>query len=179
MSRLLIGLFVVVGLSVAVAILILPLMLSGGNASQENYLTEMAAWHVSWQDSSSTDERRDLLPALDAVRLPIGSDSIEMLDRHRIYKQAHIIYSQAQDLSANALVNVSALVAVSGFDNEITCSNIEALLEGEFVNDLTVVEVNRAVETCDLFASANRNLVIVRTQASLEWLEDELNAIDR
>ncbi|MDA0232889.1 MAG: hypothetical protein O3C69_05320 [Chloroflexi bacterium] len=164
-------------LAVVIGIAALPFVLSSGNTIEKDYKSEMAAWHVRWSGSQNAEERRSLLSELDEIRSPIGSSSIEMLDRHRIYEQAHIIYSQADDLAAIALQSVAATVSIEDNGQTLTCNNLESLLRQSPGNGDGAIEVTLARDACSLFGSAGKNLVIVRAQALSEWLRDEIRAL--
>lgn len=178
MSRILIGIFVVGALAVIIGTVALPLTLSGGNTNQEDYKKEMAAWHVRWSASKNAEERRALIPEIEEIRSPIGSGALQMLDRHRIYVQAHVIFSQADELSTLALLDVAKIVPTNGSGQIPTCDTLESVLELLPGSGNGIAEVAWARDACSLLASSRTNLVIVRNQALLEWLRNEIRELN-
>lgn len=174
MTRLFTGLFVVGGLAAVFAVLALPAMLASRDNSERDYKNEMASWHIEWGASREASDRRALLPELDEIRPKTGS--VAALDTHRIYANAHVIYSQAEDLAASALESAAALSSELDAAEPLTCASIGSVTKNTG-NEEVPAELLRASEACALFGSAGRNLVIVRAQAMANWLGDEVRSL--
>ncbi len=166
-------LFVAAAAAIVVSMLILPFILSIRYAARDTYKDELAAWHVRWSDSSGATERAALLPVLDEIRPPVGS--VALLDRHRIYEQAHIMKSQADELATLALRNLAAVVSSGEFDQSLTCENLYAMLENPPINSNEFIDgAAWADEACSLRNTATKQLSILRVQALLGWLKNEI-----
>jgi hypothetical protein len=165
-------LFVSVALVIVVGLLVTPFVLSNRYTSQLDYKDEMAEWHVSWSDSSDTRERAALLPALEEIRPPVGS--VELLDQYRIYKQAHVILSQADEMLTTALQELATSIPNGDSDQALTCENLSLMSADDRTGANELAGAAWAEETCTLRAMANKQLVILRAQASMGWLRDEI-----
>jgi hypothetical protein len=165
-------LFVAGALVVVIGLLVTPFVLSNRYTSQLDYKDEMAAWHVSWSDSADAKERAALLPELGKIRPPVGS--VEQLDQYRIYMQAHVILSQADEMLTIALQDLATSIQNGDSDQAITCENLAQLSVDDRTNANELASAAWAKETCTLRSMANKQLVILRAQASMGWLREEI-----
>ncbi len=165
--------FVAGATAVVVSMLVLPFILSTRHAARDTYKDELAAWHVRWSDSRGANERAALLPELDEIRPPVGS--VALLDRHRVYEQAHIIMSQADELATMALRNLANVGPSGEINQNLTCENLYAILENPpDGGDEFTTGAAWADEACSLRSIASKQLSILRVQALLGWLRGEI-----
>jgi hypothetical protein len=165
-------LFVVGALVVVVGMLTLPFVLSNQYSAKDDYKEDMASWHVSWSDSVDDSERASLLPELEKIRPPVGS--VELLDRHRIYMQAHIILSQANELVALALRGLATMNSSTDSAQDLTCDNIDLVLEDSPTGENELIATALAEEICALHVAASKQLSILRIRAQTGWLRDAI-----
>jgi hypothetical protein len=165
-------LFVAGALIVVVGMIVLPFVLSNRYSAKDDYKKDMAAWHLDWSDSIDANERASLLPELEKIRPPVGS--VELLDRHRIYMQAHIILSQTDELVALALQGHATMISSADSAQDLTCDNIDIMLRDSPTSENELTATAWAEETCSLRAATNKQLTILRVQAQTGWLRDAI-----
>lgn len=169
-------LFIVVGLSIVVALIALPFILADRESGSEAYLEEMAVWHSEWNEAGTPDERDSALDRLNEIRSPVGSDSLEFLERHRVYHAAHVLFSLAERSAAYAL-DSDAVTSI--FPEPAPDPSCDDLLAHAATNSdaLQTPEIRWAHDSCSLLREARNNLVTVRSMARTGWLEDHLRAL--
>jgi hypothetical protein len=171
-------LFIVVGLGIVVALIALPFILADRGSGLDAYLEEMAAWHTEWNEAETLDERDRVLDRLNEIRSPVGSDSLEFLDRHRVYQAAHVLFRFAERSAAHAM-DSDAVTSI--FPEPAPDPGCDELLAHVAINPdaLQTPEVRWAHDSCFLLREARNNLVTVRSIARTGWLADHVRALEQ
>lgn len=162
---------------VLLGILSVPLLLSRRYSDSDRYKGELAAWHVRWGFADSLEERQSLVEELGRIQPPLGS--VSALNRHRHYVRAHELAVLSDEASNSLIEQVRTTLGPGDRGATFGCETLS-----EFSGDAGRILRESGVRTewvsqaCDVRAVARAQLAALRADALLDWLKDEIQALN-
>lgn len=159
-----------------VGILSVPLLLSRRFSDADRYEQELAQWHVRWGSAASPQERASLVLELEGIKPPAAS--VTGVERHRRYVRAHQIFVLSERATGGLIAPVRESL---GADPVLPAFGCESLRQYEtradFIESQTGIRIEWVARACDVQTTAGLNLGETRSEATVDWLKDEINAI--
>jgi hypothetical protein len=162
---------------VLLGIISFPLLLSRRYSDSDRYKGELAAWHVRWGEAASLEERKSLVEELARIQPPLGS--VSALSRHRHYVRAHELAALSDGASDSLIEQVRMTPGLGQGGPAFSCETL-----AEFSGDASRILLESGVrmesvkQVCEVRAVARSQLADVRGDALLDWLKDEIRALE-